>query len=398
MKHSRAKAKKKIGLVLTGGGARAAYQVGVLRAMAEFMGDIETPFSIISGYSAGALNGAWLASQKGSFLEVTQNLWNIWSSLTAERIFKVDALSLSQIALRWISDRSVGGLVNQKKSITYLLDTAPLADLIKESIDFDVLNSNIERGLFHAVSFSATDYRTGQSVAFFNGHSEIPDWQRLNRVSLRTRFEANHILASSAIPIFFPPVQIGSSFFGDGMVRLNSPLSAAIRLGSEKLLVIGIRGPSSTSHPVHLETTSISVGEIVGTILNGLFFDSLDSDLDRMLRINRAVAAMNPTEVAAQPFRFREIPILTLTPTTDATEAPHCQLSQMPFSLRILLSGLGVSGGRGADLLSYLAFEPAILKSFLQSGYNDTIERKEPILKFFAEDEQGHSRSLDMHL
>lgn len=385
MKQKNGKKRKRVGIVLTGGGARAAYQVGVLRGIATLMGDSNNPFSIISGYSAGALNGAWLASQKGSFAEITEELWNHWSSLEAEDIFKVDALSLGQIALRWVKDRSFGGLLNQKKQITYLLDTRPLAELIQERIDFDTLNANIEKGLFHAVSFSATDYRTGHSVAFFNGHHEIKDWKRLNRISVRTRFASSHVMASTAIPIFFPPVQIGESFYGDGMVRLNSPLSAAIHLGAEKLLVIGIRGPSATSHPGKLETASISVGEIVGTILNGMFFDSLDSDLDRMLRINTAVAAMSPAEQAAQPLHLREIPILTLTPAQEFAEVSACEASRLPTSVNILLKGIGVSGGRGSDLLSYLAFEPTFLKSLLEAGYNDTLHRKEAVLKFFEE-------------
>jgi NTE family protein len=377
--------RKKIGIVLTGGGARAAYQAGVLRGIAEVTGNLSNPFSIISGYSAGALNGAWLASQKGSFPEVTEKLWEIWSSLTAEKIFKVDTLSLSQIAWRWVRDRSIGGIVGQKKQITYLLDTSPLAKLIQDSIDFETLNANIESGLFHGLSFAATNYRTGQSVSFYNGHAGIQDWKRLNRVSLRTKIKPSHVMASSALPIFFPPVQIENSFFGDGMVRLNSPLSAAIHLGAEKLLVIGVRGPSGTSHPVNLEVKNISVGEIVGTILNGLFFDSLDADLDRMTRINMAVAAMTLSERESQPFRFREIPVLTLTPTKEITEISLCQASQMPLTLNVLLRGIGVSGGRGSDLLSYLAFEPIFLRSLLEAGYNDSIQKKETILNFFEE-------------
>ncbi|HEX7675827.1 MAG TPA: patatin-like phospholipase family protein [Bdellovibrio sp.] len=387
MNQDKVRKRKRIGIVMTGGGARAAYQAGVLRGMAEITGEKKNPFSIISGYSAGALNGAWLASQKGDFLEVTEKLWDTWSSLTAEKVFKVDTFSLAQIALRWIKDRSIGGLLGQKKQITYLLDTTPLAKLISESIDFSTLNSNIENGLFHAVSFSATNYRSGQSVAFYNGHSEIQDWKRLNRISLRTRFEPHHVMASSAIPIFFPPVKIADSFYGDGMVRLNSPLSAAIHLESEKLLVIGVRGPSGTSHPANLENTSISVGEIVGTVLNGLFFDSLDADLDRITRINSTVAAMSDSERASQPFHLREIPLLALTPTREITEMSSCHISQMPLSINILLRGIGVSAGRGSELLSYLAFEPSFIKSLLEAGYNDTLQRKETVLKFLADTE-----------
>ncbi|AZZ35436.1 patatin [Bdellovibrio sp. qaytius] len=373
---------KKLGLVLTGGGARAAYQVGVLRAIAEITGFEKNPFAIISGFSAGALNGTWLASQSENFEAVTRRMVETWSSLTAEQIFKVGPLSFTKIAYRWIRDRSSGGI--KKNQITYLLDTSPLAELIKSKINFKALNENIQNNLFHAISVCATDYRTGQSVAFYNGHENINDWNILNRKSLRTLISAEHVLASSAIPIFFPPVRIGESYFGDGMVRLNSPLSAAIHLGAEKLLVIGNRrqGLPLPQTP-RAASEGITLGEIVGTILSGLFLDSLDSDLERIARVNRGVAVMSAEAKASQPDHLREIPILNLAPLSEVIHAPANELSRMPMTFSYLLRGIGVSENKGSDLLSYLAFEPEYLCSLIQIGHQDTLNRKAEILKFF---------------
>lgn len=376
--------RKKLALVLTGGGARAAYQVGVLRAIAEITGFEKNPFAIISGFSAGALNGVWLASQSEDFESVTQNMVETWSSLTADHIFKVGPISLSRIAYRWIFDRGAGGLKSGKNQITYLLDTSPLAELIKNKINFQALNENIQNDLFHAISVNATDYRSGQSVAFYNGHTDIQDWSKLNRKSLRTVISAEHVLASSAIPIFFPPVSLGGSYFGDGVVRLNSPLSSAIHLGADKLLVIGNRRPSVIEQPPPRTTSDgITLGEIVGTILSGLFLDSLDGDLERIARINRGIAAMTAEARANQPDGLREVPILSLAPQNELARAPACELARMPTTFSYLLRGIGVSESKGSDLLSYLAFEPKYLSALIQIGHEDTMNRKDEILKFF---------------
>jgi len=372
---------KKLALVHTGGGARAAYQVGVLRAIAEITGFEKNPFAIISGFSAGALNGTWLASQSEHFEAVTRRMVETWSSLTVDNVFKVGPLSLSKIAYRWLRDRSLGGL--KKDQITYLLDTAPLAELIQNKINFKALNENIQNNLFHAISVNATDYRTGQSMAFYNGHKDIKDWNILNRKSFRTSISAEHVMASAAIPIFFPPVRIGESYFGDGVVRLNSPLSSAIHLGAEKLLVIGNRRTSPNPQTLRPASDGITLGEIVGTILSGLFLDSLDGDLERIARVNRGIAVMSPEAKASQPDKLREIPILHLAPQNDLVRAPADELSRMPTTFSYLLRGIGVSENKGSDLLSYLAFEPGYLNTLIQVGHEDTINRRAEVLKFF---------------
>lgn len=370
------------GLVLTGGGARAAYQVGVLRAISDITKFEKNPFRIISGYSAGAINGTWLAGRSDNFDVATKNMWNAWASIQNEVIFNTEFSNVASMITRWIKDRTFGGLQGSHQ-INYLLDTAPLNEFIKSQIDFKTLQKHLNSGELYAVSVTATNYQTGHSVTFFSGHSEIKKWKSLNRISLNTQIQAEHVMASAAIPIFFPPVKVGEFYYGDGMVRLNAPLSAAVKLGAERLLIIGIRGPSSVSAP-DKENASVSLGEIAGTILNGLFFDSLDADIAVLERINRTISYMSEEERREDPDHLRRIPMLCLRPTKELGEAPtSCELSRLPSALRFLLKGIGLTQYKGLDLLSYLSFEPKYLKMLLESGYEDTVIKKDQILEFF---------------
>ncbi|MGZ3745650.1 MAG: patatin-like phospholipase family protein [Pseudobdellovibrionaceae bacterium] len=371
------------GLVLTGGGARAAYQVGVLRGIFHLTQFEKNPFQVISGFSAGAINGTWLASCHEDFNRATQTLWEGWAALTSEQIFKTAPLPFLNIGFRWVKDRSFGGM-GKKQQITYLLDTSPLNQFIKSKINFQTLNDHLRAGILHGVSVTATNYHTGHSTTFFSGSSLIQDWQSLNRISRRSELSSHHVMASAAIPIFFPPVRIEDAFYGDGMIRLNAPLSAAIRMGADRLLVIGIRGPSSTSPTSPQTQETISVGEIAGTILNGLFFDSLDADLARSARINRTLSVMTASELAREPDKLRLIPVLALKPSEDIGNIPAVTLSRIPSTLRFLLKGLGLDEEKNKDLLSYLSFEPRYMRTLLELGYEDTLQKKDEILEFFA--------------
>jgi NTE family protein len=385
------------GLVLTGGGARAAYQVGVLRGLSHVTRFERIPFQIISGFSAGAINGTWLASQCHNFEKATESMWNEWASLTTDAVYRTDLASLSKTALRWLRDRSMGGL-EKGNQITYLLDTAPLHHFIRTRIDFAALNENLRKGDLHAFSVTAANYHTGQSTAFFQGHTSIRGWQRLNRRSVRTPIQAEHVLASSSLPIFFPPVRVGESYYGDGMIRLNAPLSAPIHLGSDRLFVIGIRGPSSTSRNRTQPNETISLSEIAGTILNGLFFDALDADLVRMERINRTLSVMTPQELEKQPDHLRSIPLFCIRPSIEIEELLTYEISQVPATLRFLLKGIGLTDYKGMDLLSYLLFEPKYIRSLLHLGYEDALSQKDRILEFFGALSAENSQQISSRL
>ncbi|WP_413288460.1 patatin-like phospholipase family protein [Bdellovibrio sp. HCB337] len=385
-------------LVLTGGGARAAYQVGVLRAISTITKYEKNPFHIVSGYSAGAINGTWLASRSTNFDKVTQEMWQEWSGITMDRVFSTDVPSVVTIAAKWLWDRVKGGM-NNNRQITYLLDTTPLNDFIQSRIDFNTLNAHLRSGDLHAVSITAANYTTGHSTTFFSGHESIIGWEKLNRISVRTPLTAEHVMASAAIPMFFQPIQLGDSYYGDGMIRLNAPLSAAVRLGAERMMVIGIRGPSSVSHGNTKNNETITVGEIAGTILNGLFFDSLDADIARMERVNRTLALMSEAELQRQgQERLRHIPLLTLKPTQEVNEFPACELSRLPATLRFLLKGIGLKKNRGADLLTYLSFEPKYIRSLLELGYEDTLSKKDQVLAFFEGEKPDLVQELNPNL
>lgn len=370
------------GLVLTGGGARAAYQVGALRAIAQITQFDKNPFKVISGYSAGAINGAWLASRADHFQRATDSMWNEWASITPERVFNMEIQNVLRIALCWLKDRLFGSMT--RRQITYLLDTTPLQNFIRSRIDFGSIQRHLQEGNLRALSVTAANYRTGHSVTFFSGDESIKDWKSLNRISVRTEIRPEHVIASSAIPIFFPPIKVGDSHYGDGMVRLNAPLSAAVHLGADRLLVIGIRGPSSTSSDESHYGESVTIGEIAGTILNGLFFDSLDADLARLERINRTLSLINEDVRNRLPDPLRYIPVLSLKPSAEVGELPSCELARLPGMLRFLLKGIGLSETKGLDLLSYLSFEPNYIRSLLDLGFEDTIQKREQIENFFS--------------
>jgi NTE family protein len=373
---------KKTGLVLTGGGARSAYQVGVLRAISEITQYQKNPFKIISGFSAGAINGTWLASRHEDFADATQNMWDAWASITTRHVFKTSTLSFASIGLQWLKDRTIGGSPGEDQ-ISYLLDTSPLCAFLNKNIDFDVLNANLQSRDVYGLALIAANYRSGKSTAFFGGDDKIKAWEGRNKISVRTEFKAEHIMASSAIPIFFPPIQLGESYYGDGMVRLASPLSPAIHMGADRLLVIGVRGVSPNEAPAPETANQITLGEIAGTILNGLFFDAIDSDLSRLTKINHSLSVLTEKELALEPQPLRNIPVLALRPSKNLTANVGCELSQFPVAMRFLLRGLGVTDEKGIDLLSYLAFEPRYMKSLLKLGFDDTIAKKDEILAFF---------------
>lgn len=377
-------ARARIGIVLTGGGARAAYQVGVLRAVSAITGFSENPFRIISGYSAGAINGAWLAGQSDNFEQAVESMWAEWASLTSEKVFNTDVPNVVVMALRWMKDRTLGGVHHNRKQINYLLDTLPLQNFIQTRINYNGIRQHLQAGKLHGISITSVNYHTGQSVTFYSGSQDIQDWESLNRVSLRTDLGPEHVIASSAIPIFFPPKKIGLYHYGDGMIRLNAPLSAAVKMGVEKLFVVGIRGASGQTVSEPELNGHVTLGEIAGTILNGLFFDSLDADLARMARINRTVSLMSEEELGRGADHLREIPVLTMKPQEEIGQLSACELGRLPATLRFLLKGIGLKDNRGLDLLSYLSFEPQYLRSLLESGYEDTMKRKDEIKDFFS--------------
>jgi len=370
-----------LGLVLTGGGARAAYQVGALRALAELFGKGPLPFPIVCGVSAGAINGSALAAEAEDFPRAVKHLADTWLGLTPNHVYRTDALSLVSIGSGWFRGLTAGG-AQPPRRYNHLLDTAPLRELLEREITFERIRENVERGLLRGLAISATNYETGTSVTFFDGAPDLHPWARSRRMGVRTAITLDQVMASASIPIFFPPVQVGRAWYGDGGVRLNAPMSPALHLGADRVLAIGIRHPRSAEETAELNEApardDLPLSEILGVLMNAVFLDSLEPDIERVERVTDMLDSIErPADSHLRPVR-----ILLLQPSQDLAALAADQVIRFPRGLRFLLKGLGVSQKGGADLLSYLAFEHEYIERLVTLGYEDTRARSEEVREF----------------
>src|SRR5262245_39589494 len=237
----------RLALVLTGGGARAAYQAGVVRAMAEMWPKKESPFKVITGISAGSINASLLAHYNDDFLAGTEKLWALWNTLRVDKVFRSDSLSMLRLATFVLRDLALGGFIKRPVS-SHLLDTAPLRHLLLDNVDFARIHSHVSAGQLHAFAVTATNYHTGCAITFFDGAGDRPEWVRNNHLGWRRPIQVEHILASSAIPVFFPAQKIDHAYYGDGSMRLLSPVSPSLHVGAESVLAVGIRRPKDPQH------------------------------------------------------------------------------------------------------------------------------------------------------
>lgn len=375
------------GLVLSGGGARAAYQAGVLQGISDILGTdcVTQPFPVITGISAGAINAAFMAAAPGSFAEQTQKLIEVWNELEPEHVLRTDFMSLGRLGVGWIRDLSFGGMLGNSQS-THLLDSTPLARLLEKRIDFNQIQENIKNRAIYGVAVSATNYATGTSNAFFNS-LEVDNWARSSRIGLKTDINLDHVLASSAIPFIFKPVRINKSFYGDGGVRSNAPFSPAIHLGADRLIAIGVRnyrdGVETMELNQQLEMNSIALSDIVGVMFNSLFLDAIEFDYERLQRVNETVKLLHEVESLRNKSRLKMIPTLLIRPSVDLGVLAAEQFERFPHMLRYLLKGIGASKERGADLLSYIAFDKAYTSKLIEIGIKDAMYRKKEIRAFF---------------
>ncbi len=371
----------RIGLVLTGGGARGAYQAGVLQGIAEILdaAGIDGQFDVYSGVSAGAVNASFLASQP-VLLDAAAGLYAMWRDLHVDQVFRTDTGALARLSARWMIDLGLGGLIGASNA-THLLDASPLRTLLAKYIDLDKMRARIASGALHGISLSATSYATGASIHFFEGAEDIKPWERNQRLGVRTKLEIDHILASSAIPLVFPPVRIGESYYGDAGLRQDTPLSPALHLGAERILAIGIRHASTGANNRTLHETAkmphVTLADIAGTVLNGILLDALELDAERMTRDNDMLAlfATFASELGIQgyPLGLRHVPLVVIQPSQDLGRLAADEFDRFPGALRYLLRGLGTSKEKGWDLLSYLAFEPAYTGRLLELGRADAL-------------------------
>lgn len=376
-----------IGLVLGGGGARGAYQAGAIRAISDILTVKRCPFTILTGTSSGAINAVAIAIGADDFPRTAERLCRTWESLTPSSVYRTDLRTLAWLGLRWVVELSTGGIWGSSR-VNHLLDTQPLRRMLQRGFDVSRLPRHFAAGILRGVAVSAVNYLTGTNVTFFDGAPDIEPWVRRGRITVREPIGIDHVLASSAIPIFFPPVRIDGRIYGDGGVRLSAPLSPAVHMGADKILSIGIRyaRPPATTLGLHMQSQaeSVTVSEIAGVLLDSSFLDALDNDLERLERINRTVGAIPETEWPKLKDRLRFVLSLALRPSQDLGRLAADQYTRFPAMLRHLLRGIGASGDTGWDLLSYLAFQPAYMQKLIELGAEDTFARRDEIEAFFS--------------
>jgi NTE family protein len=367
-----------VGLVLTGGGARSAYQVGVLLALAEMLPRTRNPFQVIVGTSAGAVAASVLAAEAHHWRRAVAGLERVWANFRSHQVFHVDPPHMLRAGAHWVLALVSGGLVlSPPKSI---LDNSPLRELLSVHVDCPGIRRSIARGHLRAFALCATSYTNGQSVAFFDGVESIHEWARVQRIGLRSELTLDHLMASTAIPLLFPPMNLGGDYFGDGSMRQMHPLSPAIHLGADRLLIIGVRARRGAGVAVNrLEARMPSPGEIFGYMLDTLFTDQVYGDLEQLERFN-AVA-----EYAPQAARGGvKVESLMLAPSVDPREIALRYTHEMPPGLRALLRVIGGRDASGLQLPSYLMFESGYTRALIELGYRDAMEARGALLAFMS--------------
>jgi len=396
------------GLVLTAGGARGAYQAGVLKRIGELPGFAggRSPFPIVTGASAGAINGALIASESDAFPEATRRLARAWSGLQVADVFRTDVWALGSMAVSWVRDLAFGGLIGGG-TIQSLLDASPLESFLTRNLNLGRLPDVIRDGALYAVAISATSYHSGRAFTFVQGRPGHPIWRKSRRVCVPVELTLDHIRASASIPLVFAPVpiraQVGEVYFGDGGLRLVTPLHPAIRLGASRVFAIGVRSPTAaaalarheTLHPrPGLKIAPPPLAQVCGVFMNAIFLDHLDADIDHLQRMNQLIAAYGgftpPDETGAptdthEP--MRHVVPLMVSPSEDLALVAEAYASRMPTVVRYVLEGLGTPDAQSADLMSYLLFDSAYTSTLVDIGYADASARIDEIEAFLRADE-----------
>ncbi len=373
---------KRTGLILTGGGARAAYQVGVLKAIAELLPRrAHNPFPVICGTSAGALNAAALAINARSFRKGVRYLDNIWRNFRASQVYRTDALGVLSNTARWVAGLILSGLgINRLKRIS-LLDNSPLVEFLDEILPCEKIQDSIDAGLVYALSITASGYGSGQSVTFYQGVDEIAPWNRARRIGIPTKIENKHLLASSALPFIFPATLINREYFGDGSMRQIAPVSSALHLGATRIMVIGVTANGDAGFGGRDAMSDYpSLARIAGHALNSIFLDSMEVDLERVQRINE-LEAMLPEAVRAR-VGMKHVDTLVISPSQPIEKIAERHAAELPWTIRLLLRLIGAAHESGAILVSYLLSEKKYCSALIDLGYRDAMERRDEILHF----------------
>lgn len=377
----------KVGLMLPGGGARAAYQVGVLRALADLLpARAANPFPVITGTSAGAVNATAIAVHADRFRVAVGNLERVWRNFQVGQVFRADTPSMLRSGLHWLLAMMSGGwLLPPPRS---LFDNSPLRELLSNQFDFEGIRRAIAAGHLDALSISAAGYVSARSVSFYECRRGCEPWQRMRRAGEPTTLSLDHIMASIAVPFLFPPVRLEDEFYGDGSMREANPFSSAIHLGAQRLLVIGTRNDSLPASP--MPPVCPSFGQIFGYMLDSLFTDGLYSDLERLTQLNQLVDRSGPLTSpsggagSGTGVQLKRIDMLVVLPSRDLSEIARYHVSSLPRALRALLRAMGAMNAGGGQLMSYLLFQQSYTRELIALGYMDAMKRSEDLVAFMG--------------
>jgi len=374
--------KSKAGLVLTGGGARAAYQVGVLKAVRELLPIPEkSPFPILCGTSAGAINAATLAVFADDFGSAVDRLLGVWQGFHVHHVYRSDPLGIARVGARWLAAM----MLLSRNSPTSLLDNTPLAEMLSRSLDFGRIQENIDNGCLYAVSITCSGYSSGQSVSFYQGGPDTEAWERTQRVGAAMPIRAEHLMASAALPFIFPAVKINREYFGDGSMRQIAPISPALHLGADRVLVVSTARQDQHAEPPRVRGNLYpSVAQIAGHALNSIFLDSLNVDIELLQRVNRTISLIPPEKLREAGLPLRQIKVLVISPSQPIERMVVRHVNELPWTVRFLLRGIGAMNRNGSNLASYLLFEAGYCKALIELGYQDTMARRAELVEFLS--------------
>jgi NTE family protein len=372
-----------VALVLQGGGARAAYQVGVLKAVSEILGHPrENPFPIITGTSAGAINAAVLASHADHFGDAVRILETVWANLEPHKVYRTDVAGVAACSAKWLSAFLFGALTKHHK--TSLFDNTPLRGLLERATDATRIQQHIDKGALRALAVSASGYTSGQNCAFFQAAPDVHGWKRAQRVGIRVaNMKPEHLMASSAIPFAFPAVKLNREYFGDGSIRQTAPISPALHLGASRVFVVGTAKLVKTFPSRSRSETYPSLAQIAGHAMSSIFLDSLAMDLELLQRVNSTIALVPQEKLRSSGMPLHHVDVCVACPDTSLEDVAHIHVHNLPGAIRFLMRSIGAMRKGGAALASYLLFDQHYCRALIELGYNNTMPRANEIARFF---------------